>query len=159
MGLPPGRAGVLRTLHLMRSLVHSTAGKASMPVRQTALSLVSHLSPKDYTGEVWALQRFVRDCIRYVRDIRGMETLQTPERTLMERQGDCDDKSTLLAAMLESVGARTRFEAVGFAPQQFSHVFPAVNLAGRWIALETIVPGKEPGWRPPRVVDTITLEN
>lgn len=158
MALPSGRAGVQRTLSIMAELTRSRAGRTSTMVRHTALCVVAELPPKDYGAEVTALQHFVRDGIRYARDVRGVETLQTPERTLVSRAGDCDDKSMLLAAMLESVGHKTRFEAIALEPGRFSHVFPSVRLGDKWVALETIVPGAEPGWRPRGVVDTITKE-
>lgn len=128
-----------------------------MVVRDLALQLVSGLRAKDYAGEVAALQRFVRDSIRYVRDIRGVETVQTPERTLALKQGDCDDKSTLLASLLESIGHRTRFEAIGFQPGQWSHVLVSALVSGKWVPLETIVAGAGPGWYPQRVAERLVV--
>jgi transglutaminase-like putative cysteine protease len=157
MGLPSGRAGLLKTLAVMRDVTNSRAGKMSTLVRQQALALVSGLPAKDYAGEVKELHRFVRDDVRYVRDVRGVETIQTPERTLLNRQGDCDDKATLLSSMLEAVGFKTRFEAIAFQPGQFSHVFPSVLWRDKWVALETTLPGKQPGWRPARVAETVTM--
>jgi transglutaminase-like putative cysteine protease len=128
-----------------------------MVVRQLALRLVAQLRPKDYAAEVGALHRFVRDEIRYVRDIAGVETVQTPERTLANAQGDCDDKSTLLAALLQAIGHPARFEAVGFSPGQWSHVLVSALVGGRWLPLETTVPGAGPGWYPPRVVERLVM--
>jgi transglutaminase-like putative cysteine protease len=158
MGIPDGRDGVIRTLALMRALVRSRGGATSMVIRQLALRLVAGLRPKDYVGEVHALHRFVRDGIRYVRDIRGVETVQTPERTLENGQGDCDDKSTLLASLLQAIGHAARFEAVGFGPGQWSHVLVSAKLPdGSWLPLETTVPGAGPGWYPPRVVERLVM--
>lgn len=140
----------------MRKLVESRGGRTSMTVRQLALSLVAGLQPKDYAGEVRALHAFVRDQVRYVRDVNGVETVQTPERTLANGQGDCDDKSTLLASMLEAIGFKTRFEAVGFQPGRWSHVLVQVLFGGRWLSLETTMP-VQVGWRPPRVVESLTV--
>lgn len=93
------------------------------------------------------LHAFVRDAIRYVRDIRGVETLHTPERVLKQRAGDCDDKAMLLVALLESIGHTARFRAVGFLPGVFSHVLVDVMLGGEWVAAETTEP-VELGWSP-----------
>lgn len=109
----------------------------TLPVRLAALQLVEKLPQHDRPGEIRALFEFVRDRIRYVRDIRGVETIQTPERTLQLKQGDCDDQSTLLAALLLSIGHPARFHAIGFRPGRFSHVFTEVYLGNRWIPLET----------------------
>lgn len=140
----------------MRKLTESRGGRTSMAVRQLALSLIAGLPPKDLAGEVRALHAFVRDRIRYVRDVAGVETVQTPERTLQNAAGDCDDKSTLLAALLESIGFRTRFEAVGFVPGRWSHVLVQALVHGRWVPLETTL-DVQPGWRPPRVVESLTV--
>lgn len=148
---------MLRTLQIMRRLVDSRQGKKSTVIRQLALQLVEHLPPKALLDEVHALHAFVRDRIRYVRDVAGVETVQTPERTLANGQGDCDDKSTLLASLLQALGYRVRFEAVGFVPERWSHVLVSAFVGGRWLPLETTV-NVAPGWFPPRVVDTIRLE-
>lgn len=155
--IPDGRSGVAVTLAVMRHIIRSGGGRASLPVRQLALQIVADLAPKDRIGEARALHEFVRDRIRYVRDIRGVETVQTPERTLANGQGDCDDKTTLLASLLEAIGHRTRLEAVGFSPGRLSHVLPSADLAGHWVPLETTL-HVGIGWYPPGVRDVLTLE-
>ena len=40
--------------------------------------------------------------------INGVETVQTPLRTLENEAGDCDDKSLLTATLLETFGFSTR---------------------------------------------------
>jgi len=112
-------------------------GKKSLPVRLAALQLVESLPQRDWPAEVLALFEFVRDRIRYVRDVRGVETLQQPERTLTFRQGDCDDKSILLAALLQSIGHPARFHAVALTPGKFSHVYVDTLIGGKWVGLET----------------------
>lgn len=126
-------------------------------IRQLALDLVQHLPPKALMLEVEALHAFVRDGIRYVRDVAGVETVSTPERTLVNRQGDCDDKSTLLASLLQALGFRVRFEAIGFAPGRWSHVLVSALVADKWVPLETTI-NAPAGWFPPRVVENIRLE-
>lgn len=54
--------------------------------------------------------------------------IQTPLEILRSKQGDCDDKSILLATLLKSKGHKTRFIAVGFHPGVFSHVYVQVLL-------------------------------
>lgn len=125
----------------------ASEGKKSLPVRLAAQQLTQHLAQRDFSAEVAALHRFVRDHIRYVRDVVGVETLHTPERTLDLKAGDCDDKSILLAALLESIGHKTRFHAVGFKPGVFSHVYPEVRVRNSWLPLEVTEPW-EPGRAP-----------
>lgn len=111
-----------------------------MDVRNVAVWLTQPLRQKDFEGEARALFRFVRDDIRYVRDIRGVETLHRPQDMLKIQAGDCDDKATLLAALIEAIGGRTRFIAVAMVPGQFCHVWVQAWLNGRWVDLETTEP-------------------
>jgi len=122
-------------------------------VRELALKLTRHLPQKDFDGEIAALFDYVQNSIRYVRDINGVETVQTPIKTLEYGAGDCDDKALLLAAMLESLGHETRFYAVGFRPSTISHVLLECKLInGKWLALETTEPVRL-GWTPPGVME------
>lgn len=155
-GLPSGLTGAKLTLDVMRAYVHQY--KADPAVRTAALELVRSLAQKDHLGEVVALHAFVRDHIRYVRDTRGVETVQTPPATLEIGQGDCDDKSTLLAALLESISFPTRFLAVGFAPKSLSHVLVETRVDNRWIALESTEP-VPPGWKPRNPVFSMLVYN
>jgi len=82
----------------------------------------------------------VRDEIRYVQDTNGIELLHDPVTLLEIGAGDCDDKSILLASLLESIGHRTRFVAVAFEPDRFSHVWVQDYLDGRWVDLEPTEP-------------------
>lgn len=146
--IPSGPAGIKATLQAMSRMVR--AFKKDQGVRELASSLIRDLPQYDGNGEIRALHAFVRDCIRYTNDIRGVEMVQTPRVTLERGTGDCDDKSTLLAALLESIGKATRFAAVGFGDGiGHSHVLVEVRAgrAGRWIPLETIKP-VEAGWQP-----------
>ncbi len=144
-----GAAGTRDTLRLMVQLTQ--AGKHSVNVRLAAQQITQPVAQRDTAGEVRALHRFVRDRIRFVRDVNGTETLQEPERTLQFKAGDCDDKAMLLAAMLESIGYKTRFHAIGFQPGVFSHVYTEVRLGKAWVPLETTQ-----DWPPGRTVDAVS---
>lgn len=155
--IPSGAAGVRVTLLAMRALVQRA--KKSWPIRSLAQRLVADLPQKDYLGEIRALHAFVRDSIRYTRDVRGVETLHTPEKIIELGQGDCDDKSLLLASLLESIGHQTQFKAVGFRPGHYAHVYPQVLLpTGKWLSLETTEP-QGIGWEPPGIVSRMVVKN
>lgn len=126
------------------------AGKSNIEIREQALELIRGLRPKDWRGEVHALFEYVRDSIRYVRDIHNVETVHTPQQVIASGQGDCDDKAILLAALLESIGHPARFVALGFRPYAYSHVIVQTKLGTRWISLDPTEP-VEMGWEPPRV--------
>lgn len=146
--IPNGNAGIRATLKIMSSLVKTA--KSAMPIRELALSLTSDLPQKDYVGELKRIHRFVRDNIRYIKDIHGVETIQTPEQTLRLGAGDCDDKSTLVASLLESIGHPTRFLAVGFSSDKVSHVLVQTKIGNKWIAVECTEP-VDIGWYPPGI--------
>lgn len=155
-GLPRGDAGVRVTLQQMTRITRQY--KKNLPLRELALSIIGNVPGKAWLREAEALQRWVQQNIRYVRDIRGVETLHTPDKLLILRQGDCDDQAVLLASMLESIGHPTRFVAVGFSPFAYSHVFTETKIGSKWVALETINPWP-PGKRPPGVVKQMLMHN
>lgn len=149
--IPSGPAGTAATLKEMVKLARQF--KKDVGVRQVAAQLVRDLPQYDKLGEIKALHAFVRDSIRYTSDIRGVETLQTPKATLEMGVGDCDDKSTLLAALLESIGTPARFVALCMGgAENFSHVLVEARFGskGKWMPLETIRP-VEAGWYPAKV--------
>jgi len=122
--------------------------KKSLPIRQAAISLTNRLNQKDQAAEIKAIHSFVRDDIRFVKDIRNVETLIRPQELLKIGSGDCDDKSMLLAALLESIGFETRFLAIGRKPNRYRHVLVEVKYHGKWIPLET-TENVQAGWYPP----------
>ena len=134
--IPEGVAGTRATLNIMARLVRET--RIDPAIRQTAANLVSDLPGQSYRAEAERLFLFVRDAVRYLQDTNNIEVLQNPKITLSEQYGDCDDKSTLLAALLESVGHPCRFIAVGYTyPGQFEHVYVETRIGNTWIAADT----------------------
>lgn len=144
--IPDGAPGIYQTLRVMRDLTRE--GKKNWIIRRKALDLVQNNGQKAYLDEVRDLHKFVRDRIRYVQDIAGVETVAAPHITLEIGQGDCDDKCVLLASLLESIGHPTRFVALSFSPGRFSHVIVETKVGNRWIPLETTEPVGM-GWYPP----------
>jgi len=149
VGIPSGSAGVAVTLRYMAAFVN--AFKIHPEIRELCIRLIKNLPQKDLNGEVSALFNYVKFHIRYVRDIHNVETVQTPLKTLEYAAGDCDDKSTLLATMLESIGFKTRFRAMGFTTN-FCHVIVEVLVNGQWLSLDATEP-EGMGWLP----DNITM--
>lgn len=171
--LPEGVDGVRATLACMTKFARQY--KKDVVVGTLARELVRNLPANDRRGEIIHLHGFVRDAIRYVRDPDGVEMVQSPKRTLQIGQGDCDDKATLLSALLGSIGFPTRFVAIGISDPRsialltrskflssipnlapYSHVLLEAKLGTRWIPLETIIPGVAAGWSPPDVARLMT---
>jgi len=145
VAVPTGEGGTLRALNAMAK--YASDYKTDWRIRALALDIVKNLPSKNYLAEITLIHRFVRDQIRYVRDIRDVETIATPVETLRVMQGDCDDKSTLLACLLESIGVECRFCAVGKQPGLWAHVLTQCLLDGKWLSLETTEPVSI-GWHP-----------
>jgi hypothetical protein len=149
--IPGGIAGVRATLRIMvqvaRSFLKPSVGnhdrtQALVLVRTTAQQAVQSCPEKDYWCEAQCLQAFVQNPqnVRYVRDMRSTETIQTPDKTLQLRSGDCDDKALLMACMAECIGFEARFCAIAVSGEsQFSHVSAQVLIPrSGWTNAETI---------------------
>jgi len=154
--IPSGKAGVNTTLKIMRQLVR--ANKTDISIRELALSLVKGNKQKDWLNEIKNIHEYVRDKIRYVRDIDGIETIQTPERTIYYGQGDCDDKSVLVATLLATIGHPTRFVAIGLQPGSFCHVYVETKIANKWIGVET-TENVPLGWQPSGIRERMVMYN
>lgn len=155
-GIPTGTAGIRATLAVMRHYVNDA--KLDPQIQRTAVDIVRTTPEKDYHGEAAAVQRWVRDNIRYTQDVEGIETVRTPAVTLFMAMGDCDDKATLAAALLASIGHQTRFVALGHYPGEFSHVLIEDNINGDWLPLET-TEDVDAGWTPPDMPYRMVVDN
>ena len=86
-----------------------------------------------------------------MRDVADVETVQAPDKTLIDGNGDCDDQAVLLGSLMQSIGIPVRFVAVGFHDRgPFSHVYLECKLGAYWQPCETIERWKM-GKRPPGV--------
>jgi transglutaminase-like putative cysteine protease len=147
LSIPDGIAGIRATLAHMTAYVREY--KKAPEIRRLAGLLTQNLPGKDFRAEVAALFDYVQHDIRYLLDIADVETLQTPLVTLENGSGDCDDKSTLLAALLESIGHKTRFLAASYGGD-VEHVFVETMIGSSWVALDATEPHPM-GWRTPGI--------
>jgi len=149
--VPSGNRGTLATAEIIGRMIRD--GAKDFLVRQKAIEIfrIAGVKPKDRFGEIRALFEWVRRNIRYTRDIFRVELLHTARRMLELRAGDCDDMTILLGAMLLSTGHPVRLVLAGFRPNRphaYSHIYPEVNVRGRWLAVDATV-DKPIGWEPP----------
>lgn len=157
--IPSGAPGVRETLRQMSQVVRAAVRDPRMAARLKAMEIVRGLPDKAWRAEMEAIYYWVNENIRFVKDIRGVETIQFPAQTLEFGQGDCDDQAVLIASLLESIGHPTRFVAVGFKPGLYSHVLAETKIGKNWIPLETTEPSAFIGWFPPRVVSRMVHHN
>jgi hypothetical protein len=151
--LPKGDAGVELTVRLMNSKIQGEEGSRHPGVRAFAIDATRKAEDRDDWQQAQALFQAVKRKIRF----RGEqdETVQTPWLTLQLGAGDCDDHTTLLVALLRSLGIPARIQTIALdQTKQFEHVFTMVGVRdhGRvaaWLPLDTTVPTAVPGWQPP----------
>ena len=141
------------TARLIARLIRQ--GAKDFYVRQKAIEIFRAMGvrPKDRFGEVCALFDWVRRNIRYTRDIFRVELLHSARRMLELRAGDCDDMTILLGALLMATGHPVRMVLAGFRrkkPHVYTHIYPEVNVLGRWIAIDATVE-RPIGWAPPAI--------
>jgi len=149
--IPNGDAGIARTVHQMGVFAQGDEGAGHPSVRALATQITRNLASRDYLGEITAIFNWVKQHIRFSDEFKG--TLQSPYVTLQLATGDCDDHSTLLAALLLTLGYEVRFKTVGVDGPDFSHVYIEVKLKrqDKWIPLDTTVPSSTVGWEPPNI--------
>lgn len=144
-----GVNGVRDTLKLMSQIVKTY--KRAPAIRALALDIVKDVPQKSWKKEARAILSWVQQNVRYVKDVRGVETLQSPIQTLKLGQGDCDDFSTLIASLMEAIGHPTRFMAVGKVEGHFCHVYAETKVGTKWLAMDGTESGGL-GWAPKGVV-------
>lgn len=105
-------------------------------IRQRARDIVFNqygCEPKDHPRHALAIGSWVHRNVTYVQEIP--EVFQTPITTLAQRYGDCDDFTTLICALLESIGIES--ELVGLewpgpdGQRSFRHIFPRARIYRR----------------------------
>lgn len=134
--------------------------KKSPNLRQLTLDVIDNVpGHKNFAGQVHRVHNYVKQNIAYVKDVNGVETVQTPEQTIRNRAGDCDDQSVLVAAMLESIGHPTRFVAIRMKPLgPFVHVFVETLVGRRWLPVETTEDWPV-GYHPPKFAGRMVVQN
>lgn len=134
----------------MRVLIRD--GKTDPAVMRAAHSIVYTQPERDEIGEAAALYDYVRDYVRYVKDVHGVETLCAPAKTLQRMIGDCDDQTMLLCALAEAAGYPTRLKMAGYSGRDFEHVYCEIFAAGNWYACDPTERDAHFGWEPPNPV-------
>lgn len=102
---------------------------------------------------VRAIHAWVRDEIRFVPEVG--EQILTPARVILWRFGDCDDRSGLVCALLESIKIPWRLVLTSRGGVPF-HIHPQAWVPPRgWIDVETSHPSCELGEAPHKVIDRL----
>lgn len=136
-----GDLGTEQTIARIRKLVHD--GMTDQLVNRTAIAILqqSGVPQFDFVGEIRAIYNWVKQNVRFVRDIYKVETLRTAREILLVRGGDCDDiNSILLPSLLLTIGANVRLVTISANqedPRSFSHIYCEVELPDNtWLPLD-----------------------
>jgi transglutaminase-like putative cysteine protease len=115
------------------------------------------IAEKDSEREARAIFDAIRRRVRYTSDIHGVDTYQSPYKTLMLQSADCDDYSTLVCSSLLSVGIPCRFKVIRTkGGSDWNHIYAQAGFPRakpqKWISMDASVPVPF-GWEaPPRMV-------
>lgn len=124
-------------------------GRVNPAIRNCALTIVFSTPARDQFAECDALFSYVREYIRYTRDVLGVETVATAENTLLTKMGDCDDQTVLLCSLVESIGYPTRFVVAGYnSKKHFEHVYCQLCVNNEWVDADP-TENHQLGWAPP----------
>lgn len=146
-----GILGTDQTVDQMKKVILASLG--NQVVRQAAEEMVSIVEPNDKWQEAQAIFYFVRDRVRYTKDPKGMEYVQTPVHLLqvIERRGqaygDCDDKTVLGLALLKNLGFDVAIRVASYRdPEVFTHVYGLVKINHEWVPFDATPTDKNLGW-------------
>ncbi len=132
-------------------------GKRSPRIRQIAASILTtktaegdwQIRERDWSGEIQGAFDYVRENVRYTRDIEGVELFQRADRSLELGIGDCDDMTILLGSILGNIGFPLLVRVISTGLPTFHHVY---LVAGKpphdpkeWVPLDASQ-DKGPGW-------------
>ncbi|MEJ5266533.1 MAG: transglutaminase-like domain-containing protein [Bacteroidales bacterium] len=110
-------ADVYDTIDAIKRIV----GENYPAVQELAFNLQAN-NCKSTFESIW---NFVRQNIRYQNDQPGREQLRTPQRTLYDQIGDCDDMSILISAILTNLGHKHKLVIAAYKKEsQWQHIYP-----------------------------------
>lgn len=98
-------------------------------IRNLAVQIVleSGCQQKDKRCQALAIGTWVQDHIYYIHELP--ERFQYPDETLRLKAGDCDDFTTLIGSLLESIGISCQMVVMKI-DGNWAHIFPAARLTG-----------------------------
>lgn len=139
--IPSGEPGTDATVRIIRQLIES--GKRSLKIRHFAEWILNlyNVSARDRLGEIAAIHEWAKRNIRYVQDPYRVEYVQTPERLLVSRTGDCDDFTALVGSLVEAIGYPVDIKVVAKpGRKQFHHVYPIARIGAETVGLDASMP-------------------
>jgi len=144
-------------------------GKRSPRVRQIASDILTvkrddgewEIAERDWTAEIEGAFKYVRENVRYTRDIHGVELFQKADRTLDLGLGDCDDIAILLGSILGNIGYPMLIRVISTSGPTFHHVYLLAGIPPhdpkKFITLDASQ-DEGPGWEVSGIVKSQDYE-
>jgi hypothetical protein len=138
--------GIESVLELASQLVTNYTGRED--IRELALKITRKVPRNINTGLpdlrnidqiAGALYTWITKNINYVRDPWNIERIQSPDVTLRQQAGDCDDHAILSAALLQSLGIQTGFRIVSRTGRTYDHIYSVFRSPQGWKSFDTTV--------------------
>lgn len=120
-------------LRFLRRMVNRY--RAVPAIRELATSIIREAAApmRDKKAQALAIGAWVKRNIYYVHELP--ERFAYPDETLRSKHGDCDDFTTLIASLLESLGIPSVMVVMRI-DGRWSHIFPAARLSGGLLPLD-----------------------
>jgi hypothetical protein len=112
-------------LRFLRKLIVKFRGNPV--IRDLAIKIINDtgVESRDKKLQALAIANWVKENIYYVHELP--ERFQFPDETLRSKAGDCDDFSTLIGSMLESIGIPSFLVAMNINGK-WSHIFCSARI-------------------------------
>lgn len=119
-------ASIQEQIAFLRQMINVYRGTSW--AKELALQLIRDAPHRNKAAYAMAIAEAVQARVKYVNEYP--ETFQTPPRTWDLRAGDCDDFTTLIGSLIETLGITV--EVVGMKVDgKWRHVFPRALVPGR----------------------------
>ncbi|WP_440999797.1 transglutaminase-like domain-containing protein [Fodinibius sp. SL11] len=144
--------GIDSVLELASKLVTKYTGRDD--IRELALKITRGIHKNSNTGLpdlrnvdqiADSIYKWMTRNINYVRDPWNIERIQSPDITLRQKAGDCDDHAVLSAALLQSLGIQTGFRIVSRTGRNYDHIYAVYRSPQGWKSFDTTI-AKYPGF-------------
>lgn len=151
-----GDLGIDETVEQMKQVILASLGDQT--VRVTAEQLIGGVGANNRRDEATAIYLYVRDKVRYTKDPKDLEYIQTPHHLITRIQqqgqafGDCDDKTVLGLALLKNIGFDVAIRVASYSPvKTFTHVYGLVKIDQTWVPFDATPQWRQLGWEHPGV--------
>ena len=109
--------------------------------------IIKNVEVKNQFEQANEILRWLKAHIKYVDDVRNIDTVMHPVLIARDyKQGDCDDMSTLCAAMLLSINIPARFAIIKISSNEYEHVYAEAYVNGKWYAMDPVYRDAYLGW-------------